>query len=80
MRERSGKEGCHLLIGKGSCQDGRADRRQNRLNLYSRLLALDQERACRAAVLLLEDVVDEVGRDRNQVDEEEPCGQETNRT
>jgi hypothetical protein len=42
------------------------------------LLALDQERAGGPAVLLFEQVVDEVGRDSNQIDEEESCGQETN--
>ena len=80
MRERSGKKSCHLLIGKRSCQDGRTNHRQSRLKLCRRLLALDQERERGAAVLLLEEVVDKVGRDRNQVDKEEPCCQETNRT
>jgi hypothetical protein len=38
------------------------------------LLALDQERARGPAVLLFKKVVDEVGRECNQIDEEEPCG------
>ena len=81
MRERSGKKSCHLLIGKRSCQDGRTNHRQSRLKLCSRLLALDQERARRAAVVLLENVVNEVGRECNQIiDEEESCGQDTNRS
>lgn len=76
MRDRSGKKGCRLLVRKKPCKGGWADRRQIRLKLCSRLLALDQKRAGRASVILFEDVMDEMRGDRYQVDEEESCGQE----
>lgn len=76
-RKQSWKKGCRLLIGKRSGQDRRADDRQIRLKRCSCLLALDQERARGAPVILFQEMVNEVGRDRRQIDEEESCGQET---
>ncbi|HSB71585.1 MAG TPA: hypothetical protein VLT62_19840 [Candidatus Methylomirabilis sp.] len=40
-------------------------------------MALDQERARGTPVILFQEMVNEVGRDRHQIDEEESCGQET---
>ena len=77
MHERSGKKGCRLLVWKEPRKGGRADRWRIRLKLCSRLLTLDEERARRTAVILFEDVVDKVRRNRDQVDDEGYCGQET---
>jgi len=79
VRGRSGKKGGRHLVWKKPCQGGWADRRQSRLKLCRGLLALDQERARRAAVIFLEEVVDEMRGNRDQVDEEKPCGQEAER-
>lgn len=76
LREGSRKKGCGLLVCKKPCKGGWADGRERRLKLRSRLLALDQERARRAAVIFFKQVMDEMWGDRDQVDEEESCGQE----
>ena len=79
MGERGGEQDGQFVHRKRSGHTGRPDRRHVGLQFGGRELALEQERTLGMAVMLLEGVVDEVGRDGDEVDEEASSGQEADR-
>jgi hypothetical protein len=74
-----GKQEGRFVRQKGTGHIGRPDRGNIGLQVGGRELGLEQERTLGRAVMLLECVVDEVRREGNEVDEEEPGGQEADR-